>query len=268
MRCLLFASLTLQSRVPSTRALEPAAQLAPRLQAALEPALQAGRWPTQKPAALPAAQARKMQQTLFRHRFLVGEDMVLRVPLDGVSRLRVLLAHREAAGLLHTQVEAFRPRYKLRWSVDALRMLAVPNAGGSSLQSEALSCEVLARLFGSRLVMTEMELDYFSGSKITDYSVTLFEHAVGVSVARAINWPTFALQPADAYRLLFKKLRAIQISSRNVLNMRWRKQVLHVWVRTYRDAQTLEEQYAAIPPEVRGNSVVLITLANGIDWIW
>ena len=80
--------------------------------------------------------------------------------------------------------------------------------------------------------------------------------------------PTFALQPADAYRLLFKKLRAIQISSRNVLNMRWRKQVLHVWVRTYRDAQTLEEQYAAIPPEVRGNSVVLITLANGIDWIW
>ena len=53
-----------------------------------------------------------------------------------------------------------------------------------------------------------------------------------------------------------------------MLNMHWRKQVLHVWVRTYRDAQTLEEQYAAIPPEVRGNSVVLITLANGIDWIW
>ena len=47
-------------------------------------------------------------------------------------------------------------------------MLGLPNAGGSSLCSEALSFEMLARAFGARLEMTEMELRYTPGSQITD----------------------------------------------------------------------------------------------------
>ena len=46
-----------------------------------------------------------------------------------------------------------------------------------------------------------MELRYTKESKITDYAVTLFgEHPCGVSVTRAINWPHFYLEAADAYR--------------------------------------------------------------------
>jgi hypothetical protein len=39
----------------------------------------------------------------------------------------------------------------VRWSPDAARMLEMPNAGGSSLVSEALAFEVLARAFGASL---------------------------------------------------------------------------------------------------------------------
>mmetsp|Transcript_37649 Transcript_37649/g.120967 ORF Transcript_37649/g.120967 Transcript_37649/m.120967 type:complete len:319 (+) Transcript_37649:27-983(+) len=221
------------------------------------------------PRIQPAAQARQAEQQLFRHRFLIGNDMVIRLPLDGVRLLRQLVKERDSAGVLQTQVEAFRPRRKLRLSADASRMLMLPNAGGSSQQSEVLSLEVLARSFGAQLEMTEMELRYSQPSKITDFAVTIFgEHAIGVSVTRAINWPQLDLTADDAYKLLYKKLDAILVSSGNVLNYQWRKQLLHVWARSFRDAQLLEEQYERIPVEVRGNSVVVITLCNGMDWIW
>ena len=51
------------------------------------------------------------------------------------------------------------------------RMLSLPNAGGSSIASEALALEVLERAFGARLVMTESELLYRAGSKMTDFAV-------------------------------------------------------------------------------------------------
>ena len=44
--------------------------------------------------------------------------------------------------------EAFRPINKAQWSPDATRVLRMPNAGGSSLASEALA-------FGARACMHE-----------------------------------------------------------------------------------------------------------------
>lgn len=68
--------------------------------------------------------------------------------------------------------------------------------------------------------------------------------------------------------MLAKKLLAINISSRNVRNYAWRKQVLHVWARTYRDAQLLEREYLKLAPDLRTNTIVVITLCHGVDWIW
>ena len=153
-------------------------------------------------------------------------------------------------------------------------MLGLPNAGGSSLCSEALSFEMLARAFGARLEMTEMELRYTPGSQITDYACRVFNGCVlGVSVTRAVvhrgNGQLGGhLCDDEAYRLLSKKLAGINISTRNIQNMRWRKQVLHIWARTYRDAQLLESVYLTLPPELRTNTIVLITLCHGADWIW
>lgn len=99
-------------------------------------------------------------------------------------------------------------------------MLQLPNAGGSSLASEALALEVLARAFSARLLMTETELHYNMPSKMTDFAVTLFGEKIGVSVTRAVKWapdePGVEMTSDDAAHLLRKKLTAIHSSSRNV----------------------------------------------------
>ena len=149
----------------------------------------------------------------------------------------------------------------------------------------------LARSFGARLVKTETELSYSSGSKITDYAVSLFgTHLVGVSVTRAVKWQGHGglpeghcglpkqlvtkelgfgiLNEEEASALLYKKLYAINVSSRNVRNLRWNKQLLHVWVRSYKESQVLQEAYERMPPDLKANTVVLLTLCKGIEWIW
>ena len=50
--------------------------------------------------------------------------------------------------------------------------------------------------------------------------------------------------------------------------MRWRKQVLHVWAQSRRDAGTLERQYAALPQHLRTNTVLLTSITSGVDWIY
>ena len=122
---------------------------------------------------------------------------------------------------------------KVRWSPDSQRMLSLPNAGGSSLISEALAFELLARAFGASLSKTELELDYSAGSKMTDFAIDVFGgYPLGVSVTRAYKWhgvgtwgklsvassiaaPRFepaGLEPAEARRLLTKKLIASKCS--------------------------------------------------------
>ena len=118
--------------------------------------------------------------------------------------------------------EAFRPINKVQWSPDATRMLRMPNAGGSSLASEALAFEMLARAFGASLERTELELKYRQGSQLTDFAIEVFGgYPLGVSVTRAYVWHqprTYTrgdgkmlpagLEIADARRLLIKKLSA------------------------------------------------------------
>jgi len=211
----------------------------------------------------------RTQQELFRHRFIVSSDFLVRVPLEAPTLLRTFATYEHLCGVLHVGLEAHRPKHTMRWSRDSQRMLALPNAGGSSLLSEVLSFELLSRAFGARLQRTEMELTYKPGSKITDYAVTVYgEYKLGVSVTRAFKFEADELTDQDAYRLLSKKLTAINISSRNVCNYFWRKQILHVWARTYRDAQRLEQQYLSLPAELRTNTIVLISLCHGVDWIW
>ncbi len=228
------------------------------------------------------------QQQLFRNRFIVAKDFLIRIPLDAGRQVRefVLLSH--LAGCVQLGVEAFRPLDSVHWSGSALRMLMEGNAGGSSLISEVLAFEMLARAFGAHLEKTEKELAYRPGSKITDFAIQAFGENVplGVSVTRAYSWggpPTeeeerpwdrrcrgrpVALTPCAARRLLEKKLFAVNSSSRNVRNYRWRKQILFVWAFSYADACLLEEEYLRISTKLRANTVLLISRVSGVEWIW
>jgi len=213
------------------------------------------------------------EQELFRHRFLVSSDLCIRLPLEAATLMRAFVVHNHLAGVLHLQCEAFRPLSKVRWSPDAARMLEMPNAGGSSLVSEALAFEVLARAFGASLERTETELAYSYGSKMTDFATLLFGgYPLGVSVTRAYKWRKGYAEPAglditDAKRLLVKKLAGINASSRNVQNYRWRKQVLFVWAFTHRDAVLLETVYQQVPASLRANTVLIVTRCDGVNWI-
>ena len=129
------------------------------------------------------------QQTLFRHRFVVHSDFCIRMPLDAQSLLYSCVMHPALSGYIELQLEAFRPFVKMQWSPDSQRMLSLPNAGGSSLTSEALAFELLARTFGASLQRTELELHYRRGSKMTDFAIEIFGgYQLGVSVTRAYKW--------------------------------------------------------------------------------
>jgi hypothetical protein len=161
-------------------------------------------------------------QQLFRHRFVVAKDFCIRMPLDAASLLRSCTMDSHLSTCIELQLEAFRPINKVQWSPDATRMLRMPNAGGSSLASEALAFEMLARAFGASLERTELELKYRQGSQLTDFAIEVFGgYPLGVSVTRAYVWHqprTYTrgdgkmlpagLEIADARRLLIKKLSA------------------------------------------------------------
>ena len=99
----------------------------------------------------------------------------------------------------------------------------------ASIRVHPSTCQVLARAFGASLVKAETELAYYQPSKMTDYAIVVFGEKIGVSVTRAFKWtPDMSSQDMtsdEARRLLRKKLDGIHSSSRNVRNMRWRKQV-------------------------------------------
>jgi len=213
------------------------------------------------------------EQELFRHRFLVSSDLCIRLPIEAATLLRAFVVHSHLSGVINLQLESFRPVSKVTLCPDAKRMASMPNAGGSSLLSEVLAFELLARAFGASLERTELELDYAHGSTMTDFAITIFGgYPLGVSVTRAYKWRGGLADPsglnvAEARRLIIKKLAAINVSSRNVQNYRWRKQLLHVWAFTHRDAVLLEKTYSAVPASLRANTVLLITRCNGVNWI-
>jgi len=143
------------------------------------------------------------------------------------------------------------------------RIFDSPNAGGNSVWSEALSFDVLEMLFGAKLKLTEMEIEYFPmGGKITDYSVSLFATTIGVSVTRALKFKGHFCEE-DGMVLLGKKLYGIQESSRLVIDsQRWKKQILHVWAENQHVADTLKNVWLKMDAALTGNTVVVITVTE------
>ncbi|KAJ3146811.1 putative tRNA pseudouridine synthase Pus10 [Irineochytrium annulatum] len=162
-------------------------------------------------------------------------------------------------------------------SSDALRVLLTPNAGGDSLLSEALSAEWLMRavLPGATLLATEMQIAYFPrGGSILDYMLRDARgRSVGVSVTRAFAHERFTnnlgkvaskFTMQQAERILTKKLVGIQFAGRNVYIPAEGVDVLllHVFVPDGRVAKVLRRAYAKLGKDVRGETVVVVTVCN------
>jgi hypothetical protein len=143
------------------------------------------------------------------------------------------------------------------------------NQGGSSLCSEVMSIQLLEECEGALLHKTEIEIVYATAGSIADYTATLDEQRIGVSVTRAYKGPMgdeYTLD--DATTLLTKKLNGLLEAADNVSpEDAWEHSLLHVWTLRSDWVPTLVTAWEALPAEIRANSIVMVTLEEDSLWI-
>lgn len=157
------------------------------------------------------------------------------------------------------QLKTFK---KMRLTFEASLILNTENAGGSSVESETLSFELMKKCLNAKLLKTEMQVEYFpEGGSITDYVTYMFDSVIGVSVTRAMKFDNTEFTVDDAEALLRKKLRGIVQSSRNSL-IKWDKQILHVWLYDERAIRSLEEAWKMLGDDLKTDTVLMLTMAT------
>ena len=142
------------------------------------------------------------------------------------------------------------------------------NLGGSSLESEVMAFEVLARCELAELIKTESEIDYVDdGGKKTDILVSIDGIIIGVSVTRAYAWPEDDPYTVDqATDLLEDKLADVLLSTANVDPAdAWSKQILHVMAFTPDHGASIETAWLDLDPAVQADTLLMVTVTNGND---
>ena len=157
----------------------------------------------------------------------------------------------------------------------ANRLLSMPNGGGSSIYSEALSVELLSRLLGVNLFKTELELKYNypevynngGGGPIMDYACHYHTSGqdqliLGVSVTRAMAYNRNYTKQ-DAFDLIEKKLKNMLKSSQNIVNTKFDRHILHVWTESGKNAAVVNRVCRKLKghPDYK-DTVVLISTIN------
>jgi len=196
---------------------------------------------------------------------LKDNDFILSSCITNRQNAGLIINHFElTAGALAKESIALGP--------GARRVMATPNAGGSSEWSEAVSVEVLSFLCSAVLHRTEMEIEYMPGSKITDYSAKVFGRDLGVSVTRAMKFCKKGAEgpftEEDAMKLLRKKLHGVIESTRGVVSQTWDKQILHVWTQSEYMTGVLWNAYEKLEDELKSNTLVIVTVCEGAEWIF
>jgi hypothetical protein len=158
-------------------------------------------------------------------------------------------------------------------SPDGQRLYDLPNAGGSSTESEVMSFEVLHYCSGATLLKSETEISYappdfdLGGNIITDILVAFGSDKVGVSVTRA--YQPGGMTDTQIHDLLVKKLDGINHSSARVLPAdRWIKQILHVFVATQAAADAVDRIWPTLDAATRADTIVLVTHTTGGGFIY
>ena len=154
-------------------------------------------------------------------------------------------------------------------------MWDTPNAGGSSIESEIMSFEILHFCEGATLLHTETEILYAppddSGANtITDLEVEIGGKKVGVSVTRAFKPKPLVLTDLDVQTLLEKKLEGVIRSSQRVLPAdKWVKQILHVFVQDKDGHDAVVRVWNnVISPTLKADTIVLVTQTTGGGFIY
>lgn len=160
---------------------------------------------------------------------------------------------------------------------DALKIFNEPNAGGKSINSEALSMEMMNMMWGGRDVLTEMALEYWNESWAKcDYLCSVpagregQRDLVAVSVTRAMWYPhPSGFNREEAKRLLKKKLEGLIVCRQGLFGLDFRKSLLHVWCETEAIADEVQLVYETLlSNNLKGDAVVLLTVAENAPYVF
>ena len=151
----------------------------------------------------------------------------------------------------------------------AQRSLAIENAGGQSEISEMYSIDYFASIYNASLFIFEKEIKYWIDYKMVDYICTVKDQHIGVSVARAMGFPTSDCFTAEiAARLVHKKLYGLIIARNSVINSQsFTKSVLHIWCQDKHIAKLLREAYTNLDYndyglDVKGIVILQLTICD------
>jgi hypothetical protein len=159
-------------------------------------------------------------------------------------------------------------------SDDGDGMYDTPNAGGSSVESEIMSFEVLRACEGAKLLKTENDVLYSppddtGPSSITDILVSINGTKIGVSVTRVYKPSNQTLTDDDAKTILVKKLEGINRSSVRVLPAdKWAKQILHVFTANTAASDAVERVLLTIDTALKADTIILLTQTKGGGFIY
>lgn len=135
--------------------------------------------------------------------------------------------------------------HKIEMHASAIKSLKVENAGGASRYSEAMSIHYMNARFGAKGFILENEVEYWIQYKMCDFIAVIHGQNIGISVTRAMGFPTpskFTIKSADL--LLKKKMHGLIIARDGVSGKHeFYKSILHIWCQTTRIATLLNEAH-------------------------
>jgi len=154
----------------------------------------------------------------------------------------------------------------------AKRSRDIDNAGGKSDVSEMFSIDYMIRSHGAHSIIFETEVQYWITYKMVDFICTIDTQRVGVSVARAMAYPTpDKFTSAMASRLLYKKLYGL-IVARNAVSehQSFYRSILHIWCQSTRIAELMQTAFSNLDNDdygldVKGIVILQLTVCDDIQ---
>lgn len=156
-------------------------------------------------------------------------------------------------------------------SADAQALVDIGTIGGSSIESEALSLDLLVRCELATLLKGEPQVSYDDeGGKKTDILVEIDDHKIGVSVTRAMSYvypePCGPVDEEALATLMTRKVSELQLSFANASDEdAWERSMLYVIACDDAHAQATIDLFAGLDASVRADAIVIVTSTQGDD---
>lgn len=208
--------------------------------------------------------------------YMLGRDMAVHTTTIGDIQVQGCLKGNSTIRIVIDKFQQMNQVFTL--GREAKQILEEPNAGGASIVSEALSAEYMVRRFNATEVMTEMRIPYFSPDwKKVDYLTTIYNERVGVSVTRAMGYPTPDLfTEEDAARLCRKKLTGLVVARSGIVpSVGYSRSILHCWCQDHRIAHLMATAFQEFLTNAEeeeamsyNNIIVLLTVAENTSEIF